>query len=203
VSSVGVGKSISVFYLARGLLQPHRLRDRRIEHPAESRTIDRSWLHGEADDAAGKLIHHDHHPVRLEDQRFTTKQIETPKAVLGVSEEREPGQPVGVTGRPRVFFEATILNSPRTGVSRLFPELRECRILYQRVAFSSDVPSTTNLPRCAGLSSHGGLERSPLTGESLIVQFVLNMVRNLICGRCRHEDMILRKQSESNGSKPS
>jgi len=31
-------------------------------------------------------------------QRFTTKQIETPKAVFGVSEEREPGRPVGGRG---------------------------------------------------------------------------------------------------------
>jgi hypothetical protein len=32
------------------------------------------------------------------------------------------------------------------GVSRLLPKLRESRILYQRVAFSSRAPSTTNLP---------------------------------------------------------
>jgi len=34
-----------------------RTRDYLIEHSAEGRTIDRPWLHGEADDAAGELIH--------------------------------------------------------------------------------------------------------------------------------------------------
>ena len=34
-----------------------------VEHTADGRTIDRTRLHGEADDSAGELIHHDHHPV--------------------------------------------------------------------------------------------------------------------------------------------
>jgi hypothetical protein len=52
-------------------------------------------LHGEADDAASELIHDDHHPVGFEDQRFTAKEIDAPEAVLGMSEESEPGRPFG------------------------------------------------------------------------------------------------------------
>jgi hypothetical protein len=34
-----------------------------VEHTAGSRTIDRTCAHGETDDSARELIHHDHHPV--------------------------------------------------------------------------------------------------------------------------------------------
>src|SRR5437868_11782045 len=42
--------------------------DGMVEHTAEARTIDRAGLHGEAEDSACELIHHDHHPVGFEDQ---------------------------------------------------------------------------------------------------------------------------------------
>jgi len=58
-----------------------------IEHSADSRPIDGAWLYDKADDAPGELIHHHHHPVRLNHQRFTTKEIDAPEAVFGMSEE--------------------------------------------------------------------------------------------------------------------
>jgi hypothetical protein len=69
------------------LLQCRCAGDHLIEHAAESWTIYYARLHGEADDAAGELIHDDHHPIGVEDQGFTTKEIDAPEAVLGVSEE--------------------------------------------------------------------------------------------------------------------
>src|SRR5687767_1007486 len=80
-------------------------RDYLIKHSTQGWTINRDWLHGEADDAPGELIHHHHHPVRLDDQRFTTKEIDAPEAVLGMSEEGQPGRTVGAAGRPTVFGE--------------------------------------------------------------------------------------------------
>src|SRR5829696_8389929 len=85
-------------------------RDHLIKHSAQGRTIDHAWLYGEADDAASELIHDHHHPVRVEDQRFTTKEIDAPEAVLGMPEEAEPGRTVVAAPRPTVFREYTSHN---------------------------------------------------------------------------------------------
>jgi len=79
------------------------VRDDLIEHSAESRTIDHAGLHGEADDSAGELIHHDHDPVGREDQRFAAKEIDAPQAIFGMPEEREPRWTIRVVGRPIAF----------------------------------------------------------------------------------------------------
>src|SRR5687767_10283410 len=92
---------------AEVLRQCGRTRDDLIKHSADCSTIDDAWLHGEADDAASELIHDDHHPVGFKDQRFTSKEIDAPEAVLGVSEESQPGRTVGAAGRPTVFRENT------------------------------------------------------------------------------------------------
>jgi hypothetical protein len=76
-----------------------------VEHSAQSLTIDHAGLNGEADDAPSELIHHYHHPVRLQKQRFTTKQIDAPEAVLGMSEKSEPRWTAGVACRPTMFGE--------------------------------------------------------------------------------------------------
>jgi hypothetical protein len=81
-----------------------------IKHSAEGSTIDHAWLHGEADDAASELIYDDHHPVGFEGQRFTSKEIDAPEAVLGVSEESHPGRTVAAAGRPTVFRQYTSHN---------------------------------------------------------------------------------------------
>ena len=99
-----------VVITAEALRQCRYAGDHLIEHAAERRTIDYPGLHSEADDAASELIHDDHYPMALEDQRFTTKEIDTPEAVLGVSEEREPGRTVGTVGRPTAFREYTSHN---------------------------------------------------------------------------------------------
>ena len=63
---------------------------RSIEHPAQPHAINDAALHAKADDATRALVHHDENPVRAQDRRFTSKQIETPQTVLRVTEDREP-----------------------------------------------------------------------------------------------------------------
>src|SRR5215207_129436 len=92
------------------LRQCELARDDLIKHSADCSTINHAWLHSEADDAASELIHDDHHPVGSEDQRFTSKEIDAPEAVLGVSEESQPGRTVAAAGRPTVFRQYTSHN---------------------------------------------------------------------------------------------
>jgi hypothetical protein len=63
-----------------------------VEHATEGRTIEIAHPRREADDSPGELVHYDHDPVRLEDQRFAPKQIHGPQRILRVSEKREPGR---------------------------------------------------------------------------------------------------------------
>jgi hypothetical protein len=44
-------------------------------------------MHTEADDASSELIHNDEYPVVLQKNGFTSKQINAPEAVFGMSEE--------------------------------------------------------------------------------------------------------------------
>jgi hypothetical protein len=53
----------------------------------------------EADDPAREEIHDDHDPVALENNRFTTAQIDVPQAVRCVSNEGEPGWTIASRGR--------------------------------------------------------------------------------------------------------
>src|SRR5688500_7043500 len=99
-----------VVIAAEVLRQCGRARDDLIKHSADCSTIDHAWLHGEADDAASELTHDDHHPVGVEHQRFTSKEIDAPEAVLGVSEESQPGRTVAAAGRPTVFRQYTSHN---------------------------------------------------------------------------------------------
>ena len=69
-----------------------------IEHPAESDTIDHSGMDAEPNDPARVLIHDDQDPVGPQRGRFAPEQIDTPEAVLQVSNE---GQPGGTTGASR------------------------------------------------------------------------------------------------------
>ncbi len=76
-----------------------------VEHPAECDTIDDTSMDTEPDDSAGVLIHDDQDPVRALGGRFAREQIDTPKAVLGLAQEGQPGWTVGVLFRPIVTGE--------------------------------------------------------------------------------------------------
>ena len=49
-------------------------------------------MHADSDDSTGEVIHDDQDPVGFEDQGLAAKQVDTPKAILGVAEERQPGR---------------------------------------------------------------------------------------------------------------
>ena len=51
----------------------------------------------------GELIHHHHHPVRLQNQRLTTKKIDAPETVLRMAEEGKPRRTVRAPSRSTVF----------------------------------------------------------------------------------------------------
>jgi len=61
---------------------------------ANCSAVDNAGMDSKANDAPRALIHDDQHPMCLEDQRFTAKEVYAPKTVFAVGEEREPGRPV-------------------------------------------------------------------------------------------------------------
>jgi hypothetical protein len=63
-----------------------------IEHLAQRHTVYDAAVHAKTHDAPRPLVHHDEHPVRVEDGRFAPKQIKTPETVLRVTKDREPGR---------------------------------------------------------------------------------------------------------------
>jgi hypothetical protein len=71
-----------------------------MEHPAQRRAIHDAGMHAKAHDRTGALVHHDLYPVRAKYDRFATKQVETPQAVLCVTEDGEAGRPGRVWCRP-------------------------------------------------------------------------------------------------------
>jgi hypothetical protein len=74
-----------------------------VKHATDGHAIDVSRL--DADDPAREQIHNDHDPVALEHNRFTSGQIDAPKAVLHVSDEREPGESLISGGRSEMPSE--------------------------------------------------------------------------------------------------
>src|SRR5213594_2541248 len=73
---------------------------RSIEHSAQPDAIHDAAMHTKAHNTTRAVVYHDEHPVRPQDRRFASKQIKTPQAVLRLTEDREPGRPRRVWGRP-------------------------------------------------------------------------------------------------------
>jgi hypothetical protein len=67
--------------------------DRSIEHVAQCDAIHDATVHAKAHDAPRTVVHHDEHPMCVQDGRFAPKQIKTPQTVLRVTKDREPGRP--------------------------------------------------------------------------------------------------------------
>src|ERR1700687_202488 len=76
-----------------------------VEHATDRHAIDVRRLDTEANDAAREVIHHNHDPIALEHNGFTSEQIDTPQAVLHVSDEREPGGSLVSGGRSEMPSE--------------------------------------------------------------------------------------------------
>jgi hypothetical protein len=62
-------------------LAPRRV----IEHPAQRHPVHDATVYAETHDAPRPVVHHDEHPVRVEDGRFAPKQIRTPQTILRVT----------------------------------------------------------------------------------------------------------------------
>jgi hypothetical protein len=76
-----------------------------IEHSAECPAVDHSGLDTEPNDPSCVLIHDDQDPVGPQHGRFAPEQIDTPEAVLQVSNEGQPGGTCGVLSRSIVTCE--------------------------------------------------------------------------------------------------
>jgi len=48
-------------------------------------------MYREANNPAGILVHNDHDPLAFQEKRFTTKQVNAPQAIFGVTECSELG----------------------------------------------------------------------------------------------------------------
>ena len=58
-----------------------------VEHPAEAGAIDGAPVHAKSDEAAGELVHDHEHPVALEHDGLTPKQVDAPQTVGRVADE--------------------------------------------------------------------------------------------------------------------
>ena len=68
-------------------------RDRLIEHATKGHAVHGNRLHAKTDDAPAELIHNDQDPMRTKQDRFGPEQVQAPKAVLGVTQNRQPRRP--------------------------------------------------------------------------------------------------------------
>ena len=75
------------------------LSNRLMEHSAQRRTIDGSGVNTESNDSAVELIHDDKDPVGSQGCGFASEQIDTPEAVLHVTQEGQPGWTAGIVSR--------------------------------------------------------------------------------------------------------
>jgi len=78
-----------------------------IKHPAQRYPIYRSRLNAEADDAPSELMHHDEDPMRPQCDGFTAKEVNAPKALLHVADERQPRTTSGSRLRSIVLGQDT------------------------------------------------------------------------------------------------
>src|SRR5450631_1047411 len=106
-----------------------------VEHATDRHAVEVCRLDTEANDAAREVIHHQHDPVALKHNRFTSEQIDTPQAVLHVSDEREPGGSLGSGGRSEVLSEnATHDVLVDLDAERMSNLLRNARATEARIA---------------------------------------------------------------------
>ena len=81
--------------------QPHRqalTSNGLVKHPAEGHAVDRHRLHTKTDNPAGALIHHHQNPMGFELDGLNPEQVQTPQAVRGLPQQREPGWTPGAFG---------------------------------------------------------------------------------------------------------
>ena len=63
-------------------------------------------MHAKANDAPGKLVHDNEHPVGVEQNGLATKKINAPEAVFQMADKRQPGRAVpGIGSGSVVLFK--------------------------------------------------------------------------------------------------
>src|SRR5271165_5439963 len=80
-------------------------RDRAVEHPTHAGSVEIGGGDAKADDPASEDIHHHHDPIAFEQNRFTAEEVDTPQAVSGRSDKREPGDAITAWCRSVVLDE--------------------------------------------------------------------------------------------------
>jgi hypothetical protein len=71
-----------------------------IEYSVKCDTFDGARLHPKANGSSRKLIHHNQDPMRFEEDRFHPEQVHAPKAVFGMTKQREPRRATHATIGP-------------------------------------------------------------------------------------------------------
>src|SRR5262249_17860082 len=79
-----------------------------VEHPAHVCARDYPAVHADADEATRKLVHDHEHPVGLEHDGFAAKEVHTPQAIGGVSDERQPRRSAPARCRTIVFGQDAV-----------------------------------------------------------------------------------------------
>jgi len=112
--------------------------DRAIEHAAERDSVYRNSLDSKADDSTAKLIHDDQNPVLTKQDRIGREQVQTPQAILGVTEHEGPHRRQSgwecrarmrrttslLLARPKVLLRCwAILGQPKRGLRRLHSQM--------------------------------------------------------------------------------
>src|SRR6516165_11409260 len=76
-----------------------------IEHSARRHAIDACGADAKADDTTGEDVHDQQDPMAAQDDRFNTKQIDTPNAVFCLSDDSQPGRTIGIRLGSKVYGE--------------------------------------------------------------------------------------------------
>ena len=74
-----------------------------IEHSARRHAIDACGADAKADDTTGEDVHDEQDPMASQDDLFNAKQIDTPDAVLRLSDQGQPGRTIGMRLGSRVY----------------------------------------------------------------------------------------------------
>jgi hypothetical protein len=61
--------------------------NRFIEHSTQRRVLDITGVHTKANESPDELLTHPHHPVGIQPDGFTSKQVDAPGVVLHVSDK--------------------------------------------------------------------------------------------------------------------
>jgi hypothetical protein len=79
------------------------LSDGLIEHATHSNSFNVSTLNAKANDLSCADIYHDHHPIALQRNRLTAKEIETPEAIFSMPDGHQPRHALPVCVGIRMF----------------------------------------------------------------------------------------------------